>query len=117
MFEQSHVVGALLNRIGQQVAGANTQEQFNQGAKSVLNSEKLANALDHVSDERIQDKMAGVKANQGLPDRVHISPEAQELYSRHINAENAPSEKIHGRKQAGLPLEPKVSPEPLIPES
>ena len=92
MFEQSHVLGALMNRIGQAVAGANSQEKFNQGAKNVLNSEKLVNALDHVSDERIQDKMESVKKNQDLRDRVHISPEAQELYSQHVNAQNAPTE-------------------------
>jgi len=117
MFEQSHAIEFLLNRIGQQIAEAQTQEQRNQAAKTALGSEALNNALDHISDERLQDKMQSVKKNQDLLDRVHISPEAQDLYSRHLDAQNAPVEKVHGRKQAGLPLEPKVLPEPVLPES
>ena len=116
MVEQSHAVEYLLNRIGQQIASANSQEQRNQAAKAATGSELLKNALDRVSDERVQDKMENVKKNPDLLDHVHISPEAHDLYSRHINAENAPDEKIHGRKQAGLPQEPKILPEPP-PES
>ena len=117
MFEQSRIVGSLLTRIGQQIAGANTQGQFNQGAKSVLNSEKLADALDRVNDGRVEEKMQEFKKDENNLDRVHISPEAQELYDRQLSAQNTPIEKIHGRKQMGLPQEPKISPEPPIPES
>ena len=113
MVEQSHAVEYLLSRIGQQIGGANSPEQRNQAVKAVMGSD----VLDRVSDERIQDKMDSVKKNPDILDHVHISPEAQDLYNRHIDDQNAPNEKIHGRKQAGLPQEPKILPEQPIPES
>jgi hypothetical protein len=111
MVEQTHVVENLLGRLSQQLAQAQTSEQHDHLGKAALTSQRAANILDHVNDERLQDKMQSVKSNQQLLDHVHISPEAQHLYDKRGEIQQLPTEKVHGHKQDEEPEIPLPEPE------
>jgi len=118
MVEQPHVTEYLLN-IGQQIANAQTAEQRDRIAETVLGSQRLANALDHVDDERVHDKMQSAAKSLHIQDKVHISEEAQALYHEHGADMTALSEKVHDRHQEPPeePVRPKGALGPMEAET
>jgi len=118
MVEQTHVTNYLADKLGRQIAEAQTAAQRNKMGKAVLNSEKLAEAMEHVNEERVHEKWQGVEHNPVIRDAVHISPKAEALYRAHESGRTQAPERAHERAQSQPPEVEPVEPEgPLGPMS
>ncbi len=99
MVSQAKIAGYVAKQLGQQLANAQSAAEQKEILKNAANSQKAAQLQAHANPDRTHGKYQGVKENEELLDRVHISPKAQALYHAHEAKLKGAPEKIHERVQ------------------
>jgi hypothetical protein len=93
MFELSHVMGIIAQRLGPRLVNAPTVEARDKALQNALNS-PLWNHLVDKAGEEIHEKVQAAEKNPQIVDKLHISPEAQRLYQDSANQAPIRTEEI-----------------------
>lgn len=110
MIDQTKITGYVVERLGQQIANAQTVSERNDALKDAVNSEQAEHLQETVDKDRINHKMDGVENNEQVRDHVHISEQAMMLHRAHEVHQNqsVPTpERVHEHLQSNdIPAPP-----------
>lgn len=109
MVDQTKITGYAVERLGQQIANAQTAAECNDALKDAVNSDQAEHLQEIADKDRINDKMTCVENNEQLQDRIHISEQAMALHKAHEVHQNQSAsapERAHDRMQSNDIPEP-----------
>jgi hypothetical protein len=99
MSDQTKIAGLVADRLGQQLANAQSVTERNEILKAAVNSDQAEHLKEIADTDRITDKVESVTSNDKFLDRVHLSDRALALHKAHeAGLEDAP-ERIHERSR------------------
>ncbi|MBU0518435.1 hypothetical protein KJ564_05820 [bacterium] len=113
MVDETRATSALSQRLAGELMAAKTAAERNASLKDIMDNEQVQHMRDAVDEERLAEKLEGVKENSRIMDLVHISPRAQALYrAQEAKLDGAP-ERVHERLN-GPSEEEKPGPEQSV---
>ena len=99
MISQAKVVNYLGEKLSNQLANVQNAQQRNDVLKNAANSQQVEHMQDITDADRLHERLDGAKKNPQVQDRVHISPEAQELYKAQESKLDRAPERAHAHAQ------------------
>lgn len=100
MSDQTKIAGFAADRLGQQLANAQSVSERNEILKDAVNSDQAEHLKEIADMDRVADKMESITSNDALMDRVHLSDRALALHRAHQAGLKGAPERIHERSRA-----------------